>query len=427
MNVLILGSGGREHAMAWKIAQSPLLSKLYIAPGNAGTNALGTNLNLGVSDFQAIEKVIHDKNISVLIVGPEVPLVNGLHDFLKENGKNKNLKIIGPKKNGAQLEGSKDFAKKFMLRHNIPTAAYQTFTIDTITDAKEFLKQMKAPYVIKADGLAAGKGVIICNELCEAEATIDLILDDNKFGEAGAKVVIEEFLEGIELSVFVLTNGTEWIVLPEAKDYKRIGEGDTGPNTGGMGSISPVPFANEKLLGAIRDRIITPTINGLQQDNIPYMGFIFIGLMNCNGNPYVIEYNVRMGDPETESVIPRIKSDFLEACIACADNTLNDYNLETDDRYAASLMLVSEGYPNKYEKGKEIFGLDNELNGIAFHAGTANKEDKIITNGGRVIALTAYGDTLKEALDKAYQCGENISFDGKTFRNDIGADLLKYL
>ena len=427
MNVLLLGSGGREHAMAWKIAQSPLLSKLYIAPGNAGTSATGTNLNLNISDFQAIEKVIHDKDISLLIVGPEVPLVEGLHDFLKENGKNKNLKIIGPKKSGARLEGSKDFAKEFMVRHNIPTAAYQSFTKNTMVDAKEFLKQMKAPYVIKADGLAAGKGVIICNDLPEAEATIDLILGDNKFGEAGAKVVIEEFLEGIELSVFVLTNGKEWIVLPEAKDYKRIGEGDTGPNTGGMGSISPVPFANEELLNTIREKIIVPTINGLQQDNIPYMGFIFIGLMNCNGNPYVIEYNVRMGDPETESVMPRIKSDFLAACIACADNTLNKYTLETDDRFAASLMLVSQGYPNSYEKGKTILGLDNKLNCIAFHAGTTIKEDKTITNGGRVMALTAYGDTLKEALERAYTCSKKISFEGKSFRNDIGNDLLKYL
>lgn len=426
MNVLLLGSGGREHAMAWKIAQSPLLKKLYIAPGNAGTSDCGENLNIGVGDFDSIENVIREKNIDMLVVGPEAPLVDGLHDRLANNKEFRNLMVIGPKKAGAMLEGSKDFAKAFMMRNGIPTAQYKTFTPETCEEAYSFIDTLTPPYVIKADGLAAGKGVIICDERKTAIDTINDILKNQKFGSAGSKVVIEEFLKGIEMSVFVLTDGNEYILLPEAKDYKRIGEGDTGPNTGGMGSISPVPFADPELMKRIEDDVIIPTIEGLKKEDIPYIGFIFFGLMICGNEPYVIEYNVRMGDPETESVIPRLKSDLLEAMKACGEGTICNYKPEFDNRYATAVMLVSKGYPGSYEKGKVMSFEQRPLDGVLFHAGTKTDQDNVVTNGGRVLAVTAYGETMPEALTKAYNHLPAVDFDGKTFRNDLGKDLMKY-
>ncbi|PLW99599.1 MAG: phosphoribosylamine--glycine ligase [Marinilabiliales bacterium] len=426
MNVLLLGSGGREHALAWKIAQSPLLKTLYIAPGNAGTDQCGKNVNINISDFSAVESFIINNDIGMLVVGPEAPLVEGIHDYLISKPELKGLKIIGPQKAGAMLEGSKDFAKAFMHRHHIPTAAYRTFTYETINEAHSFLDTLNPPYVIKADGLAAGKGVIICDKKNEAINTIDEILKNEKFGEAGSKVVIEEFLDGIEMSVFVLTDGKKYILLPEAKDYKRIGEGDTGPNTGGMGSISPVPFADKDLMLRIEKEVVIPTIKGLKKDNIPYTGFIFFGLMICNDAPFVIEYNVRMGDPETESVIPRIESDLLEAFEACATGKLSEYNLQTDARFAATVMLVSEGYPGSYEKGKKMTISEKAFKGVLFHAGTKKSDDFVVSNGGRVLAVTAYGNTMDEALKEAYNHVPEVNFEGKTFRNDLGKDLQKY-
>lgn len=425
MKILLLGSGGREHALAWKLAQSQKTEALYIAPGNAGTAAHGTNINLNPEDFDAVGKFAIVNEIDLLVVGPEAPLVAGITDYFLADETLKSIPVIGPSKAGALLEGSKDFAKAFMQKHQIPTAAYQSFTAETVEAGCAFLETLNAPYVLKADGLAAGKGVLILDSLEEAKTELRAMLTQAKFGTASAKVVIEEFLDGIELSVFVLTDGTNYQILPEAKDYKRIGEGDTGPNTGGMGSISPVPFANSDFLKKVEDQVIRPTIAGLKKDQIHYKGFIFLGLMNIKGNPFVIEYNVRMGDPETESVMPRIKSDLTDLLQATAEERLGEFKIELDPRFAASVMLVSGGYPNAYEKGKVIKGLDQIQQSILFHAGTKrNAEDQIATNGGRVIAITSYGDTLQEALDKAYQSAAKIKFEGCYYRKDLGQDLI---
>ncbi|PID94005.1 MAG: phosphoribosylamine--glycine ligase [Bacteroidetes bacterium] len=425
MNVLLLGSGGREHTLAWKIAQSPLLNQLFIAPGNAGTTLCGQNLPVDPTDFEGVAKIIKEKKIQMVVVGPEAPLVAGLHDHLMAMEEFRDLMFIGPKKAGAMLEGSKDFAKEFMVRNHIPTAKYQTFTLQNIEAAYEYLTTLRPPFVIKADGLAAGKGVIICQESQEALRTIDEILKDKKFGTAGQKVVIEEFLNGIEMSVFVLTDGEDYLLLPEAKDYKRIDEGDRGPNTGGMGSVSPVPFADATLMKRIKEEIITPTIEGLKSAHIPYIGFIFFGLMICDGAPYVIEYNVRMGDPETESVIPRFKSDLLAAMVACSKGELASFNAEIDPRFATAVMLVSQGYPGAYEKGKLITMGTPPPDGLTFHAGTKLEQGKTLTAGGRVMAITALGKTLPEALKKTYNHIPSIHFEGKKYRKDIGKDLLK--
>jgi len=425
MNILILGSGGREYALSWKIVQSPKTDKLFIAPGNAGTGNLGTNLPIDTSEFSFIKQAVVENEIDLVVVGPEVPLVEGIHDYFLEDKYLKNIKIVGPVKAGAMLEGSKDFAKQFMIRHNIPTAAYRSFNSENLQEGFEFLESLNAPYVLKADGLAAGKGVVILNDLDEAKAELKSMIEEAKFGDASAKVVIEEFLSGIELSVFVLTDGDSYILLPEAKDYKRIGEGDTGLNTGGMGSISPVPFATREFMEKVENKIIKPTIDGLKKDNIPYQGFIFFGLIKVNDEPYVIEYNCRMGDPETESVIPRIKNDLVDLLVATADGTLNEQTISIDEQYAATVMLVSGGYPGSYEKGKVISGLENVNNCILFHAGTSTdvESNSVKTSGGRVLAVTAMGATMTEALSTAYQNAELIQFEGKNFRSDIGFDL----
>ncbi len=423
MNILILGSGGRESALAWKIAQSDKIEQLFIAPGNAGTKNIGINLQLSVNDFEAIKKIVLENKIKMVIVGPEDPLVNGIHDFFLSDKELGNIPVIGPQKLAAQLEGSKEFAKKFMVRHKIPTAKYQSFTIETLQKGFTFLENLDAPYVLKADGLAAGKGVLILNNLQEAKKELKEMLTLKKFGDASSKVVIEEFLDGIEMSSFVLTDSENYVILPNAKDYKRIGEGDKGLNTGGMGAISPVPFADEEFLTKVEERIIKPTIKGLKRDNIPYVGFIFIGLIKVNNEPFVIEYNVRMGDPETEVVIPRIKSDLVDLFIATAEKKLDEFNLEIDERSATTVMLVSGGYPESYEKEKEISGLDNVKNSIVFHAGTTVKNDKVISCGGRVLAVTSFGKDFEEALSKSYQNIEKIQFDKMSYRKDIGFDL----
>ncbi len=423
MNLLLLGSGGREHALAWKMAQSPLLDTLYIAPGNAGTAACGTNLDIDILDFDAVKKVVLEKNIELVLVGPEEPLVRGIYDFFKSDKQLSSIPLIGPSKGAAALEGSKDFAKEFMLKYGIPTARYSTFTRETIENGISFLKTLSPPYVLKADGLAAGKGVVIPNTLAEAEATLKEMLLDEKFGAASWKVVIEEFLHGIELSVFALTDGKSFHILPEAKDYKRIGENDTGNNTGGMGAVSPVPFADAVFLDKVKQRIIIPTVEGLKKEKLEFSGFIFVGLMNCDGEPKVIEYNVRMGDPETEVVMPRIKSDFVELLVAIGKEELDKTTLEIDERTAATVMLVSGGYPDKYEKGKEIIGLDDVNNSIVFHAGTKQEGNNVVTNGGRVLAVTSYGKILKEAIATSYKSIANIDFEKKYFRRDIGKDV----
>ncbi len=423
MNVLILGSGGREHAMAWKIAQSNLLNKLFIAPGNAGTKEVGTNLNINQTDFEAVKKAVLEHQIKLVIVGPEDPLVKGIHDFFLNDTELKNIPVIGPQKYAAQLEGSKEFAKEFMYRHNIPTAAYKSFTTKNLEEGYAFLDTLTAPYVLKADGLAAGKGVLILNDLQEAKDELTEMLANKKFGDASSKVVIEEFLTGIELSCFVLTDGKSYVTLPSAKDYKRIGEGDKGLNTGGMGAVSPVPFLTEALMKKIETQVIKPTIDGFQKDSISYVGFVFIGLILDKGEIKVIEYNCRMGDPESEVVIPRIKSDFLELLIAAGNKQLHTKTIEFKKESACTVMLVSGGYPEAYEKGKEIFGLNTIENSIPFHAGTTTKDEKVVTNGGRVIAITSYGTNFNEALKQSYKNIDKLCFEGMNFRKDIGFDL----
>ena len=426
MNVLILGSGGREHAFAWKISQSKLLQNLYIAPGNAGTANCGINVAISLTDFEAIKNLVWEKDINLVLVGPEDPLVNGLHDFFLQDDILKDIPVIGPKKDGAQLEGSKDFSKAFMKKHGIPTARYGTFTKESLQDGFNFLDTLQAPFVLKADGLAAGKGVLIIQDIHQAKEELTNILINSKFGSAGNKVVIEEFLFGIELSVFVLTDGKSYKILPAAKDYKRIGEGDTGLNTGGMGAVSPVPFADEKFIKKVEEKIIIPTINGLIKDGIDYSGFIFIGLMNCNGEPSVIEYNCRMGDPETEVVIPRIKSDLLDLLNGVANKNLNTKHYETINEIATTVVLVSGGYPGEFKKDILIQGIDNNNDSLIFHSGTKLVNDKVYTNGGRVFAVTSFGNTIKAAVNKSFECANKINYEGKYFRSDIGQDLINY-
>jgi phosphoribosylamine--glycine ligase len=422
MNILIVGSGGREHAMAWKIKQSSKLGKLFIAPGNAGTSELGTNIPVGVSDFEGLKKAVIENSIDLVLVGPEVPLCEGLHDFFSSDDHLKNVLFVGPYQYGAQLEGSKDFAKEFMKRHKIPTAKYLAVTSENLEEGLSFLKSLQSPYVLKADGLAAGKGVLIINDLQEAEDSLKEMLG-GQFGTASSKVVIEEFLSGIECSVFAITDGKDYRVLPVAKDYKRIGEGDAGLNTGGMGAISPVPFADEIFMQKVEDRIIRPTVEGLKKDEIAYNGFIFFGLINVGGEPMVIEYNARMGDPETEAVMLRIKSDFVDLLIGAAEGSLGAKSIEIDTRSAVTVMLVSGGYPGSYEKGKVISGLELIEDSIAFHAGTSFKDGNVCTDGGRVIAVSSYGENMHDALACSYKNAAKISFDGMYYRKDLGFDL----
>jgi phosphoribosylamine--glycine ligase len=424
MKVLLLGSGGREHALAWKIAQSSILDELFIAPGNAGTKKHGKNVDLSLTDFDSIKEFVIAQQIDMVIVGPEEPLVNGIYDYFQADDQLRKVAIIGPSKFGAQLEGSKDFAKAFMSRHAIPTAKYGTFTAETITQGLAFLSSMKGPYVLKADGLAAGKGVLILSDLDEAKSELKSMLLDEKFGAASSKVVIEQFLDGIELSVFVLTDGESFKLLPEAKDYKRIGEGDTGLNTGGMGAISPVPFADASFMDKVHNRIIVPTIKGLKSEKITYKGFVFFGLISVKGDPYVIEYNCRMGDPETEVVIPRLKSDILDLFEGVASNTLSERDIQFIDKSAATVMMVSGGYPGDYEKGKSIFGLNSIVDSLVFHAGTSADGPSVLTAGGRVLAVTSYGKNLEVALEKSYDSIAKITYDGAYYRKDIGQDVL---
>src|SRR6478735_4236661 len=424
MTILLLGSGGREHALAWKMVQSSKCSKLFVAPGNAGTDNIATNVNLNPTDFEAVKKFVLEENVAMVVVGPEDPLVKGIYDFFLNDELLKNIPVIGPSKVGAQLEGSKEFAKEFLVKHNIPTARYQSFTKDTVEAGCEFLATLNAPYVLKADGLAAGKGVLILNDLTEAQQELKNMLVDAKFGDASSKVVIEEFLDGIELSCFVSTDGKNYKVLPTAKDYKRIGEGDTGLNTGGMGAVSPVPYVDAVLMEKIETRIVKPTIEGFQKDGIEYKGFVFIGLINVKGEPIVIEYNVRMGDPETEVVVPRLKSDLVELFLSVADQKLDEFNLEVDERSATTVMIVSGGYPEDFEKGKVITGLEKVTDSIVFHAGTKLDNGNVVTNGGRVMAITSYGDNFQEALNKSYKNVDQLHFDKMYFRKDIGFDLI---
>ena len=422
MKVLLLGSGGREHAWAWKINQSERLTKLYVAPGNAGTAEIAENVNIKVTDFEALANFVEHNAIDMLVVGPEDPLVEGIRDYFEADARFARLMIVGPGKAGAILEGSKDFAKEFMFRHHIPTAGYLTVTKDNLEKGFAFLETLKPPYVLKADGLAAGKGVLILDNLEEAKRELELMLG-GKFGKAGNQVVIEEYLKGIELSVFALTDGRSYKILGSAKDYKRIGEGDMGLNTGGMGAVSPVPFANEEFNRKVEERVVRPTIEGLQKDGIDYKGFVFFGLMNVGGDPYVIEYNVRMGDPETEVVMPRLKTDILSLFEAMAKGELEQAAFELDDRFCTTVMLVSQGYPGDYEKGKEITGVPDVKGSIVFHAGTKLADGKVVTNGGRVIAVSSFGKTMREALAQSYENVAKIHFDGMNFRRDIGFDL----
>lgn len=423
MKVLLLGSGGREHALAWKMVQSPKLEKLYVAPGNAGTAEIAENVAIAVNDFQAIADFIAENGIRMLVVGPEDPLVGGIRDFLQADGRLGGLLIVGPGKDGALLEGSKDFAKQFMQRYHIPTAGYMTVTRENLAEGMQFLATLKPPYVLKADGLAAGKGVLIIDDLGKARRELEQMLD-GKFGKASARVVIEEFLKGIEISVFAVTDGKGYKILGSAKDYKRVGEGDTGLNTGGMGAVSPVPFADEAFNRKVEERIVCPTVEGLKKEGIDYRGFIFFGLMNVGGEPFVIEYNVRMGDPETEVVMPRLKSDVLELFEAVASGHLEQVDLELDKRFCTTVMLVAGGYPGSYEKGNAITGIGRVKDAIVFHAGTKRQDSQVVTNGGRVIAVSAFGDTLCEALKQSYSQVAELDFKDKNYRRDIGQDLL---
>jgi phosphoribosylamine--glycine ligase len=424
MNILILGSGGREHAFAKKLSESSKINNLFVAPGNAGTSTVATNIAINPTNFNQVKEVVLQHKINMVVVGPEAPLVAGVHDFFLADEELKNIPVIGPKKDGALLEGSKDFSKQFMIKHNIPTAKYQSFTSTTLNEGKNFLETLEPPYVLKADGLAGGKGVLILTNLEEAKAELEEMLSNQKFGDASSTVVIEEFLKGIELSVFVLTDGKNYKILPSAKDYKRIGEGDAGLNTGGMGAISPVPFATDDFLQKVEELVVKPTINGLQKDGIDYRGFIFIGLMNDNGNPSVVEYNVRMGDPETEVVLPRIQSDLVDLFEGVANQNLDEKSYEVTSQTATTVMLVAGGYPEAYEKGKEITGFETVEDSIVFHAGTTEKNGKVVSNGGRVMAITSFGDSIEEALDKSYKSIDKISFEEMNYRKDIGFDLI---
>ena len=423
MNILLLGSGGREHAFAWKMTQSALCTQLFVAPGNAGTAKIATNIAVNPNDFETIKQFVLVNAIKMVVVGPEDPLVNGIYDFFKNDTQISDIPVIGPSKLGAQLEGSKEFAKEFLVKNNIPTAKYESFTSETVEKGYAFLETLSPPYVLKADGLAAGKGVVILNDLKDAKDELKAMLVDAKFGSASSKVVIEEFLDGIELSCFVLTDGKNYKILPTAKDYKRIGEGDTGLNTGGMGAISPVPFADAALMQKIESQIVIPTIQGLKNDNIEYKGFVFIGLIKVGNNPFVIEYNVRMGDPETEVVIPRINSDLVALFEAVATEKLADFELSLDERTAATVVVVSGGYPEEFEKGKEIFGLDDKTDSLIFHAGTKEENGKIVSNGGRVLAVTSFANSFIDATKKSYQTIEKLKFDKMNYRKDIGFDL----
>lgn len=425
MKILLLGSGGREHALAWKMAQSSILDKLYIAPGNSGTRKHGKNIAIDPNDFEAVKVAVIENNIDIVVVGPEKPLVNGISDFFMNDDILAEIPVIGPDSKGAQLEGSKDFAKTFMKKYNIPTAKHGTFTKETLEKGISFLQSMNAPYVLKADGLAAGKGVLILNDLKQAEKELKNMLMNSKFGSASEKVVIEHFLDGREVSVFIITDGQSFKLLPEAKDYKRIGEQDTGPNTGGMGAVSPVPFADAGFMDKVHNQIIVPTTKGLKSEGINYKGFIFFGLINVKGDPYVIEYNCRLGDPETEVVLPRLKSDILDLFEGIATNTLSERDIQFYDKSAATVMLVSGGYPDKYEKGKQIFGLNTIVDSLCFHAGTKSDGPSSVTSGGRVMAITSYGKNIEFAIKKSYETIDKISFEGMNFRKDIGFDLIK--
>jgi phosphoribosylamine--glycine ligase len=426
MNILVIGNGGREHALAWKMKQSPLCGKIYVAPGNAGTATIAENVAISVDDFAALGKFCLDNSVDLVVVGPEGPLVNGIRDYFEASPVLNKIRMVGPGKVGAQLEGSKDYSKQFMLRNNIPTAKARTFAAGDLVQALDYISECKPPIVLKADGLAAGKGVIISLSQGEARAVIKEMLVNKRFGAASSKVLIEEFLNGIELSVFVLTDGQDYVLLPEAKDYKRIGDGDTGPNTGGMGAVSPVVFADQAFMSKIEETIVKPTIQGLKREKIDYKGFIFVGVMNVGGNPFVIEYNARMGDPETQAVMPRIKSDFVELLVACADGTLAGKELEVNSDFAVTVALVSGGYPGEYETGKVIRGLDHEGESIVFHAGTSLHQNEVLTQGGRVLAVSGKGGSLEQARARAYQTASGINWEGLYYRKDIGQDLLNY-
>ena len=423
MNIMILGSGGREHAISWKISQSEKCKNLYIAPGNAGTSLVGNNLLININDFEEVKFNVIEKSIDLVVVGPEEPLVRGIVDFFKSDDELKHVKIFGPSSEGSKLEGSKDFSKEFMFRNNIPCAKSKTFNRKNLSEGISFLEKINPPYVLKADGLAAGKGVLILNDLEEAKSELSKMILDKKFGDASKNVLIEEYLDGIEVSVFAITDGHDYVILPEAKDYKRIGEGDTGLNTGGMGAVSPVKFANNKFMKKVEELVIKRTVNGIKKENLDYKGFIFAGLMNVNGDPYVIEYNVRMGDPETQVVIPRIKNDLLQIINKCIDEKINEIDLDIKENFTTTVILAADGYPESYKKGDEINNLEEFENSKIFHAGTSKKDDKILSNGGRVLACTGYGKRLDEALKNSYRLANNIAWKNKYFRKDVGQDL----